>query len=54
MSRVKEWGTGFTQSDGTLLFLISTYLRDYASNAAICHFLMPETNKDDFNLYFEL
>ena len=28
--------------------------RGYASNAAICHFLKPETNKGDFRLYFEL
>ena len=27
--------------------------REYASNAAICHFLKPETNKGDFILYFE-
>ena len=52
----------FTQPDGTLFFLIFTYLRgrshwnsrDYASNVAICHFLKPETNKGDFRLYFEL
>ena len=51
-----------TQPDGTLFFLIFTYLRgrshwisrDYASNVAICHFLKPETNKGDFRLYFEL
>ena len=53
---------GITQPDGTLFFLIFTYLkgrshwnsRDYASNVAICHFLKPETNKGDFRLYFEL
>ena len=52
----------YTQPDGTLFFLIFTYLRgrshwnsrDYASNVAICHFLKPETNKGDFRLYFEL
>ena len=51
-----------TQPDGTLYFLIFTYLRgrshsisrDYASNVEICHFLKPETNKGDFRLYFEL
>ena len=51
-----------TQPDGTLFFLIFTYLRgrshwnsrDYGSNVAICHFLKPETNKGDFRLYFEL
>jgi hypothetical protein len=51
-----------TQPDGTLFFLIFTYLRgrshwnsrDYASNVGICHFLKPETNKGDFRLYFEL
>jgi hypothetical protein len=55
-------GTLATQPDGTLFFLIFTYLRgrsqwnsrDYASNVAICHFLKPETNKGDFRLYFEL
>ena len=51
-----------TQPDGTLFFLIFTYLRgrshwnsrDYGSNVAICHFLKPETNKGDFRLYFVL
>ena len=51
-----------TQPDGTLFFLIFTYLRgrshwnsrDYASIVAICHFLKPETNKGYFRLYFEL
>ena len=53
---------GHTQPDGTLFFLIFTYLRgrshwnsrDYGSNVAICHFLKPETNKGDFRLYFVL
>ena len=52
----------YTQPDGTLFFLIFTYLRgrshwnsrDYGSNVAICHFLKPETNKGDFRLYFVL
>ena len=51
-----------TQPDGTLFFLIFTYLRgkfhwnsrDYGSNVAICHFFKPETNKGDFRLYLEL
>ena len=51
-----------TQPDGTLFFLIFTYLRgrshsisrDYISNVETCHFLKPETNKGDFRLYFEL
>ena len=51
-----------TQPDGTLFFLIFTYLRgrsqwnsrDYGSNVAICHFLKPETNKGDFRLNFVL
>ena len=51
-----------TQPDGTLFFLIFTYLRgrshwnsrDYGSNVAICHFFKPETNKGDFRLYFVL
>ena len=51
-----------TQPDGTLFFLIFTYLsgrshqnfRDYGSNVAICHFLKSETNKGDFRLYFDL
>ena len=49
-------GPSITQPDGTLFFLISTYLRgrshwnsrDYAS---ICHYHKTETNK---GLYFEL
>ena len=53
---------GYTQPDGTLFFLIFTYLRgrsqwnskDYGSNVAIYHFLKPETNKGDFRLYFVL
>ena len=52
----------YTQPDGTLFFLILTYLRgkshwnsrDYGSNVAICHFFKPETNKGDFRLYFVL
>ena len=56
------WQYLLTQPDGTLFFLIFTYLRgrshsisrDYASNVEICHFLKPETNKGDFRLYFEL
>ena len=55
-------GALHTQPDGTLFFLIFTYLRgrshwnsrDYGSNVAICHFLKPETNKGDFRLYFVL
>ena len=51
-----------TQPDGTLFFLIFTYLRgrsqwnyrDYGSNVSICHFLKLETNKGDFRLYFVL
>ena len=51
-----------TQPDGTLIFLIFTYLRgrsywnsrDYGSNTALCHFLKPETNTGDFRIYFEL
>ena len=51
-----------TQPDGTVFFLIFTYLRgrshwnsrDYGSNVAICHFLKPATNKGDFRLYFLL
>ena len=51
-----------TQPDGTLFFLIFTYLRsrsywnsrDYGLNVAICHFLKPATNKGDFRLYFLL
>jgi hypothetical protein len=55
------WCSGcITQPDGTLFFLIFTYLRgrsqwksrDYGSNVAICHFLKPETKKGDFRLYF--
>ena len=53
---------GITQPDGTLFFLIFTYLRgrshwnsrDYDSNVAICQFVKPETNKGDFRLYFVL
>jgi hypothetical protein len=52
----------YTQPDGTLFFLIFTYLRgrshwnsrDFASNVAICYFLKPKTNKGDFRLYFEI
>ena len=52
----------YTQPDGTVFFLIFTYLRgrshwnsrDYGSNVAICHFLKPATNKGDFRLYFLL
>ena len=54
--------TWTTQPDGTVFFLIFTYLRgrshwnsrDYGSNVAICHFLKPETNKGDYRLYFVL
>ena len=51
-----------TQPDGTLFFLIFTYLwgishwsfRNYGSNAAIYNFFKPESNKGEFRLYFEL
>ena len=51
-----------TQPDGTLFFLIFTYLwaishgsfRNYGSNAAICIFFEPEINRGEFRLYFEL
>ena len=56
------WWDHNTQPDGTVFFLIFTYLRgrshwnsrDYGSNVAICHFLKPATNKGDFRLYFLL
>ena len=52
----------YTQPDGTLFFLIFTYLwgishwsfRNYGSNAAIYNFFKPESNKGEFRLYFEL
>ena len=52
----------YKQPDLMLFFLIFTYLwgkshgsfRNYGSNGAIYYFLKPETNKDDFRLYFEL
>ena len=51
-----------TQPDGTLFFLIFTYLwgishwsfRNYGSNVAIYNFFKPESNKGEFRLYFEL
>ena len=51
-----------TQPDGTLFFLIFTYLwgishgsfRNYGSNAAIYNFFEPEINRGEFRLYFEL
>ena len=50
-----------TQPDGTLFFLIFTYLwgiphlsfGNYGSNAGIYNFFKPQINKSDFRLYFE-